>query len=114
VGRDEPDPALMKPSPYLVRSAVGIPDAHPAEYAFAGDSTTGMVAGRLAGVPVIGYANKPGKAELLTQAGADAVTTGLDEITTALRITPRPWPGDDFWGFVRCWSPNLCQSTPAR
>jgi len=68
VGRDEPDPALMKPSPYLVRSAVGIPDAHPAEYAFAGDSTTGMVAGRLAGVPVIGYANKPGKAELLTQA----------------------------------------------
>jgi hypothetical protein len=38
---------------------------------------------------VIGYANKPGKAELLRQAGADAVTTGLDEITTALRLAPR-------------------------
>ena len=49
-----------------------------------------MLAGRSAGVPVIGYANKPGKAELLTQAGADTVTTDLDEITTALRLTPRP------------------------
>ncbi len=29
-----------------------------------------------------------GKAELLTQAGADTVTTGLDEITRALRLTP--------------------------
>ena len=90
VGRDDSDPELMKPSPYLVRAAVGILDAHPAECAFVGDSTSDMLAGRLAGVPVIGYANKPGKAELLTQAGADAVTTGLDEITTALRLTPRP------------------------
>jgi phosphoglycolate phosphatase len=90
VGRDDSDPELMKPSPYLVRAAVSILDAHPAECAFVGDSTTDMLAGRLAGVPVIGYANKPGKAELLTQAGADTVTTGLDEITTALRLTPRP------------------------
>ncbi len=80
----------MKPSPYLVRAAVSILDAHPAECAFVGDSTSDMLAGRLAGVPVIGYANKPGKAGLLRQAGADAVTTGLDEITTALRLTPRP------------------------
>jgi len=90
VGRDDSDPELMKPSPYLVRAAVGILDAHPAECAFVGDSTTDMLAGRLAGVPVIGYANKPGKAELLTQAGADTVTTSLDEITTTLRLTPRP------------------------
>jgi phosphoglycolate phosphatase-like HAD superfamily hydrolase len=70
VGRYESDPALMKPSPCLVRAAVSILDAHPAECAFVGDSTTDMLAGRLAGVPVIGYANKPGKAELLAQAGA--------------------------------------------
>ena len=88
VGRDESDPELMKPSPYLVRAAVSLLDAHPAECAFVGDSTTDMLAGRLAGVPVIGYANKPGKAELLRQAGADAVATGLDEITTALRLIP--------------------------
>ena len=36
---------------------------------------------------VVGYANKPGKAELLRQE-ADAVTVGLDEIMTALRLTP--------------------------
>ena len=56
----------MKPSPYLVRAAVGILDAHPAECTFVGDSTSDMLAGRLAGVPVIGYANKPGKDGLLT------------------------------------------------
>jgi hypothetical protein len=32
----------------------------------------------------------PGKAELLTHAGTDIVTTGLNEITTALRLAPRP------------------------
>jgi beta-phosphoglucomutase-like phosphatase (HAD superfamily) len=37
------------------------------------------------GVAVIGYANKPGKARALNQAGARAVVTELDEITTALR-----------------------------
>ena len=44
VGRDESDPALMKPSPYLVRAAVGILDAHPDECAFVGDSTSDMLA----------------------------------------------------------------------
>jgi hypothetical protein len=63
-------------------------DAHPDECAFVGDSTSGTLVGRLASIPVIGYADKPGKAELLTQAGADTVTTGLDEITRALRLTP--------------------------
>jgi hypothetical protein len=43
----------------------------------------------LAGVPVIGYANKPDKADALIRAQADAVTTDLAEITTALRATPR-------------------------
>jgi beta-phosphoglucomutase-like phosphatase (HAD superfamily) len=45
VGRDDSDPELMKPSPYLVRAAVGILDAHPAECALVGDSTTDMLAG---------------------------------------------------------------------
>ncbi len=35
-----------------------------------------------------GYANKPGKAEALNQAGARAVVTDLAEITTALRAIP--------------------------
>jgi hypothetical protein len=38
---------------------------------------------------VIGFANKPGKATQLDEAGADAVTTRLAEISTAFRATPR-------------------------
>ena len=87
-GRDD-DPALMKPSPYRVREAVGSLGADPHECAFVGDSGTDVLAGRLAGVPVIGYANKPGKADALIRTQADAVTTDLAEITTALRTAPR-------------------------
>ena len=47
-----------------------------------------MLAGHLAGVPVIGYANKPGKIADLTRVQAATVPTSLAEITTALRATP--------------------------
>jgi hypothetical protein len=40
------------------------------------------------GVAVIGYANKPGKAEALSHAGARAVVTDVAEIMTALRAAP--------------------------
>jgi HAD superfamily hydrolase (TIGR01509 family) len=85
IGRDDPDPARMKPSPYRVHEAIGALGASPRECAFIGDSPSDVLAGHLAGVTVIGYANTPGKADQLTQAGADAVTTDLAEITTALR-----------------------------
>ena len=77
-----------KPSPYRVRAAVGILDAEPAECAFIGDSATDVLARRLAGVAVIGYATKPARADQLTQAGAGTVTTDLAEISTALRAAP--------------------------
>jgi len=41
----------------------------------------------LAGVAVIGYADKPGKAQALAGVQAAAVTTDLAEITAALRNT---------------------------
>jgi beta-phosphoglucomutase-like phosphatase (HAD superfamily) len=88
-GRDGTDPALMKPSPYRVRQAVGSLGADPGECVFVGDSPTDVVAGRLAGVRVIGYANKPGKIDALTSAQADAVTTDESEITSAIRSAPR-------------------------
>ena len=78
----------MKPSPYRVREAVGLLDAQPAECAFVGDSPTDVLAGHLAGVPVIGYANKPAKTGALAHVQAAAVATSLAEITTALRATP--------------------------
>jgi beta-phosphoglucomutase-like phosphatase (HAD superfamily) len=85
VGRDDADPGLMKPSPYRVRMAISQLDADPGRAFLVGDSATDVPAGRLAGVAVIGFANKPGKAEQLVQAGADAVTARLADISLALR-----------------------------
>ena len=42
---------------------------------------------RSPGLAVIGYADKPGKAQALADVQAAAVTTDLAEITTALRNT---------------------------
>jgi phosphoglycolate phosphatase-like HAD superfamily hydrolase len=85
VGRDDADPALMKPSPYRVRMAISQLDADPGSAFLVGDSTTDVPAGRLAGVSVIGFANKPGKSHVLARAGADAVTCRLSDISNALR-----------------------------
>jgi beta-phosphoglucomutase-like phosphatase (HAD superfamily) len=64
-------------------------DAEHSECVLVGDSTTDVLAGHLAGVAVIGYADKPGKTQALADVQAAAVTTDLAEITTALRDTPR-------------------------
>jgi phosphoglycolate phosphatase len=82
----------MKPDPYRVRQAVAILGAENTECTLVGDTLADVMAGHLAGVAVIGYANKPGKIEALTDAQAAAVTTDLAEISTALRDTPmRLW-----------------------
>src|SRR5262249_22917847 len=81
VARDDHDPERMKPSPYRVREAVGMLGGEGEEYAFVGDSTSDVLAGHLAGVPVIAYANKPGKVAALTCVQPAAVTTSLAEIT---------------------------------
>jgi beta-phosphoglucomutase-like phosphatase (HAD superfamily) len=88
VARDDHDQDRMKPSPYRVREAVGMLGGEVEECAFIGDTPTDVLAGHLAGVPVIGYANKPGKVAALTRVQAATVTTSLAEITTALRATP--------------------------
>lgn len=88
LGRDH-DPAKMKPSPYRARTAVMSLEADPRECVFVGDSSTDVIAGKLASVPVIGYASKPGKADTLTRPRAEAVTTDLADITAAFRATNR-------------------------
>jgi phosphoglycolate phosphatase-like HAD superfamily hydrolase len=87
VGRDDADPALMKPSPYRVRMAISLLDANPGQAFLVGDSASDVLAARLAGVAVIGFANKPSKSELLSRAGADAVTAHLSQISSALRTS---------------------------
>lgn len=84
-GRDGDNPELMKPNPYQVREAVTGLSAEPGECVLVGDSPADVIAGRLAGIHVIGYASKPGKAASLEQAQADAVTTRLTEISAGLR-----------------------------
>ncbi len=87
IGRDDPDPAHMKPSPYRVRQAIQMLQAAPAECVLVGDSASDVAAAHAADVPAIGYANKPGKDERLAQAGADAIITRLADLIDA------PTPG---------------------
>ncbi len=87
-GRDGTDPELMKPSPYLVRAAVGRLDTVGDRCVFIGDSASDVLAGMLAGVPVIGYAPSPRKVRELTDANARAVATSMSDISTAIRALP--------------------------
>jgi phosphoglycolate phosphatase len=87
-GRDGTDPDLMKPSPYLVRAAVSRLDTVGTRCVFIGDSASDVLAGMLAGVPVIGYAPSTRKARELTDAGAQALATSMSHISTAIRALP--------------------------
>lgn len=93
VARTSHDAALLKPNPHLVETALTALGAEPGECAFVGDSTTDIHAARLAGVPSIGYANKPGKHAILSAAGADTVVSSLADLVLILRAHPRPRGG---------------------
>lgn len=54
---------------------------------------TDVEAARAADVPVVGYANKPGKADRLQDAGADAIATDMRQVADAIRSAGPPvWP----------------------
>ncbi|RBM14885.1 HAD family hydrolase [Streptomyces sp. PT12] len=86
VGRVPGEPASMKPSPRLLLDAMG--EVAPARCVFIGDATRDVEAGDAAGVPTIGYANKPGKAEKLSAAGAVVVVESLLPLANALSSKP--------------------------
>jgi phosphoglycolate phosphatase len=79
-GRDPFDPQLMKPHPHiLLRTLRDL--AEPAESAvIVGDSVTDIEAGLAADVWTIGYANKPGKAEAMRDAGADVALGSMADL----------------------------------
>jgi hypothetical protein len=64
-GRND-DPALMNPAP-AGPGGSRQPRRRSARVRLHGDSGSDVLAGRLEGVPVIGYPNKPGKAEAQTR-----------------------------------------------
>ncbi|GAA0742475.1 HAD family hydrolase [Dactylosporangium roseum] len=85
VGRhDGLAPRLMKPHPYLLTLALTSLGVPAEAGAFIGDSVSDIEAGRAAGVAAIGYANKPGKRERLSAAGAHAVIETMTDLADAL------------------------------
>lgn len=88
VARTSHDPALLKPSPHLLEIAVEKLAADPAATALVGDSLTDIEAAHRAGIASIGYANKPGKQEAMTQLNAGAVITSMSDLALSLRAHP--------------------------
>lgn len=88
-GRSNADPALMKPSPYLLQRAADAVEARLAASALVGDSDTDIQAAHATGMTAIGYANKPGKVERFTKLRAGAIITDMHELADAiLRAEP--------------------------
>jgi phosphoglycolate phosphatase len=85
--RTSADVALLKPSRFLVIEAVEGLAAAPARCMLVGDSVTDIQASRAAQVTPIGYADKPGKADLLAAAGVNLVVTSIGLIVAALRVS---------------------------
>jgi HAD superfamily hydrolase (TIGR01509 family) len=83
-GRNSTDPTLMKPDPHLLERAISILGVGSASCVFIGDQTTDIKAGRATGISTIGFANKPGKVEALTSAGANAILTTMGDLARAL------------------------------
>jgi HAD superfamily hydrolase (TIGR01509 family) len=85
-GRVPAHPELMKPHPRPVRAAVAALEAEPAGCVLVGDSPSDIQAAHAAGVHTIGYANKPGKHERLTAAGAEAIAEGEHGMAQLARL----------------------------
>lgn len=81
-------PELMKPHSHLVGLALVGLDASPGSTCLVGDTVPDVEAAGALSVATVGYANKPGKVQALTAAGADAVITTMSDLADALAETP--------------------------
>jgi phosphoglycolate phosphatase len=88
VARTSHDPALLKPSPHLIDEAVRGLDADLDATTLVGDSFTDIEAAHSAGVASIGYANKPGKHERMTELRPGAIITSMVDLALSLRAHP--------------------------
>ncbi|MFF5701575.1 HAD family hydrolase [Streptomyces sp. NPDC012794] len=84
VGRPSGQPHLMKPNPFPLITAAEQAHMDVTHCTLIGDSLTDIQAAHAAGTTVIGYANKPHKAALFAEAGADVVTDSMQTIADAL------------------------------
>ncbi|MFJ6774087.1 HAD family hydrolase [Kitasatospora sp. NPDC091257] len=83
-GRVLGDPSSMKPNPRLLLEAMEAAGTRPEHCIFIGDAARDVEAGEAAGVPTIGFANKPGKGARLAAAGAVAIVDSMQFIADAL------------------------------
>ncbi|MER7873333.1 HAD-IA family hydrolase [Streptomyces solisilvae] len=83
-GRTAGRPESMKPSPELLIAAMRAADAKPGECVFIGDAVRDVEAAHAADMKTIGYANKPGKADALSAAGAVAVVTSMETLAASV------------------------------
>ncbi|MFF3316988.1 HAD family hydrolase [Streptomyces sp. NPDC003035] len=84
VGRPTGQPHLMKPNPFPLITAAERMHMDVTNCTLIGDSLTDIQAAHAAGTTVIGYANKPHKADLFAKAQADAITDDMQAIADAL------------------------------
>lgn len=84
VGRAYAEPAEMKPNPSPIYRAGALLGCAPAACILVGDSLADVHAGRAAGAPVVAYANRPGKAAKLTEAGALIAINSMGKVASAL------------------------------
>lgn len=82
IGRPSADPTRMKPNPAPLLAAIRELDTTPEQCLMVGDSSTDIDAAHAARVPVVGYANKPGKEARLAR--ADTIITSMADLATAL------------------------------
>jgi phosphoglycolate phosphatase len=87
VARTSPDASLLKPSPYLVTSAIRALGAEPEACALVGDSPSDIAAAQTAGMSTVGYANKPGKRQRLSDAGADFIIDDMHALAHAAGVS---------------------------
>ncbi|MEY9913309.1 phosphoglycolate phosphatase [Catenulispora sp. MAP12-49] len=82
--RRSPNPELLKPNPHLLLAAIEATGQQPERSVLIGDSVTDIEAAHAAGVAAIGYANKLGKNETFTAAGAEVIVTHMTELSESL------------------------------
>jgi phosphoglycolate phosphatase-like HAD superfamily hydrolase len=83
VGRVPAQPALLKPSPYLLGEALKECGATSGDALFIGDSISDIEAATAIGVPVVAYANKPGKRERFEAMHAAVVIDSMWNLSSA-------------------------------
>lgn len=78
--RVSPDPALMKPNPFLVNQAIEMLGAEHPISALVGDQVSDIIAAHEARIIGIGFANREQKVDRFRNANADLIISGMTQL----------------------------------